>query len=150
MIVLDTDVVVELMRPAPESRVRDWVDARPGTDLYVTAITAAELMLAAGRLPPVRDQDALRAAVGALLDEEFADRVLTFDAVAAHHYGAVVAGRVGRGGIAMADAQTAAICRSTRAYLATRNAAPFEGTGVLVIDPWTAGGNWSPELPWVL
>ena len=146
MIVLDTDVVVELMRPTPDARVLDWVDARPGPDLYVTAITAAELMMAAGRLQPVPNH-ALRAAVGALLDEEFADRVLTFDTVAAHHYGAVVAGRVGRGRMAMADAQTAAICRSTRAYLATRNAAAFIGTGVLVIDPWAAGERWLPELP---
>ena len=137
MIVLDTNVVSELMRPAPVPAVLDWVDAQPPADLAITAITAAELragveLLAAGR----RRADVARR-MDRLLTRTFAGAIVPFDADDTPHYGEIVAARQRAGRpIAALDAQIAAICRNHDAQLATRNVRDFADTGVDVIDPW--------------
>lgn len=137
MIVLDTNVVSELMRPAPAPAVIEWVDAQPPRLLHLTAVTAAELLYGLARLPDGRRRDQVGEAVQALLEEQFASRVLAFDLVAAAHYADIVAGRETRGRpVSTADGQIAATCRSHGALLATRNVADFTDTGVEVVDPW--------------
>lgn len=136
MIVLDTNVVSELMRKTPEPDVLRWVDAFDAADVFMTAVTAAELMYGVARLPEgCRKQD-LFSRVGALLAQDFADQILPFDGLAAVHYADIVASRelAGRP-ISMADAQTAAICRQWTAGVATRNVADFIGTGIQVVNP---------------
>jgi toxin FitB len=137
VIVLDTNVVSELMRKVPASDVIRWVDAFNPADVFITAVTAAELMYGVARLPEVRRKQDLSVKVGALLAEDFADQVLPFDWLAAVHYADIVAlrERAGRP-ISMADSQTAAICRQWAADVATRNVADFIDTGVRVINPW--------------
>ncbi|WP_407687551.1 type II toxin-antitoxin system VapC family toxin [Mycobacterium sp. HUMS_1102779] len=137
MIVLDTNVVSELMRPAPEPGVTSWVDSLDVSDILLTAVTAAELMYGVARLPNGRRRCELRAKVDGLLTEDFQDRILPFDALAATHYADIVAERERSGlQISMADGQIAAICRNWNAGLATRNIGDFVDTGIELINPW--------------
>ncbi len=137
MIVLDTNVISELMRPAPEPGVTSWVDSLDVSDVLLTAVTAAELMYGVARLPNGRRRRELRAKVDGLLAEDFRDRILPFDALAATHYADIVADRERHGlQISMADGQIAAICRNWNAGLATRNVSDFVDTGVELINPW--------------
>jgi toxin FitB len=148
VIVLDTNVVSELMRPAPAARVVEWVDSHPGHVLHLTAITAAELLYGVARLPDGRRKTMLAGLVEAMLEEDFHGHVVAFDEVAAAHYADIVAERERAGApIAAADAQIAAICRSHGSVLATRNVRDFAGTGVTTVDPWTDLGPAGTGAP---
>ncbi|MEM5277566.1 type II toxin-antitoxin system VapC family toxin [Cupriavidus taiwanensis] len=137
MIVLDTNVLSELMRVQAEPAVVCWLD-RQEQDFVVTAVTVAELLYGIARLPEGRRKTALRDAALQMLDEEFADRLLAFDADAAVHYAALVSRRERAGRpISMADAQIAAICLNHAATLATRNTRDFEGVDIRLANPWS-------------
>ncbi len=138
MIVLDTNVASELMKPAPASVVRDWVRARRSHELCTTSITLAEIRFGIERLPVGRRKDLLKATADSVF-AAFEDQVLAFDAAAAAHYPVIVIRR-DRAGLPIDgfDAQIASICLSHDAALATRNTRDFQGTGVEVIDPWRA------------
>lgn len=139
MIVVDTNVASELMRPSPAVAVRDWVRSHHARELCTTAITVAEIRYGIERLPGGRRKEALRAAAVEIF-AMFADQILSFDVAAAEQYALVVSERDGLGlpsdGF---DAQIAAICRARGAALATRNLADFHETGVEVINPWQVG-----------
>jgi toxin FitB len=136
MIVVDTNVVSELMRPSLSERVRDWVRGQSGKDLYTSAITVAEIRYGIERLPEGRRKIELRSTAVELFDTG-ADRVLLFDAAAAEQYSLIVNRRERLGlPIEGFDAQIAAICRVRGAALATRNVSDFQETGIGVIDPW--------------
>ena len=139
MIVWDTNVVSELMRPDPNGQVVVWTDRQPVSEVFVSAITLAELWYGIGRLPTGRRRSELAEVFDDMLTEDFEQRVLDFDAVAAAHYADLVVERerIGRP-ISMADAQIAAICRSHGAAIATRNVDDFADVGVDVVNPWTA------------
>lgn len=137
MIVLDTNVVSELMRAAPDPAVVAWVDDHSPGLFALTAISAAELWFGVARLPAGRRRDALASAVDAVVDNEIGRRVLAFDLEAAEVHAAIAA-RSERSGRprSMADGQIAAICLARGLPLATRNTGDFEGTGVELLDPW--------------
>lgn len=136
MIVVDTNVVSELMRPSPSSQVVDWVRGCDESDLYTSAITLAEILYGIERLPDGRRKDVLKITTDNVF-AAFEERVLPFDATAAVQYATIVSDR-DRAGLSIDgfDAQIAAICRTRRAALATRNGKDFHGTGIDVIDPW--------------
>jgi toxin FitB len=136
MIILDTSVVSELMRPEPAPQVASWVRDRDRRELRTTAITLAEIRYGIARLPEGRRKQVLLAAAGDIFSV-FANQVLPVDTAAAEHY-AVVASIRERAGkpIASFDALIAAVCRSRGAALATRNVADFDGTGIEIVDPW--------------
>lgn len=137
MLILDTDVVAELMRPAPDLAVSRWVDARFPGALAMTALTVAEILAAIGRVADARDRVALSTRFGGFVRTGFADRILMFDRVAEAALAEVVRRRVRLGRpIARLDAATAAIARAHRASVVTRNVRPFIDCGVPVIDPW--------------
>lgn len=137
MIVLDTNVISELIRSEPEPAVVSWVDDLPPDDVFITAITAAELLFGVARLPDGRRRHTLSTKVRELIDEDFEDHVLPFDRSAAPHYARICATREQRGRpISTADAQIAAICCWLDTRLATRNADDFDDTSVDVINPW--------------
>ena len=139
MIVVDTNVASELMRPSPAQAVREWVRSHEARELYTTAITVAEILYGIERLPEGRRKEVLRSAAAEIF-EVFAEQVLPFDTAAAEQYALVVNERDGLGlPIDGFDAQIAAICRVQRAALATRNLADFRKTGVEVVNPWQAG-----------
>lgn len=140
MIVLDTNVISELTRQAPAPGVMSWLDSLMAAEVATTAITAAELLYGVARMPDGHRKAELAAAIHGLLSDDFQGRVLSFDEPAAQRYADIVAGRerLGRP-IRMADAQIAAICRTTDATLATRNTDDFEETGVELLNPWKPG-----------
>lgn len=138
MIVLDTNVVSEIMRPKPEPAVLAWLDAQAADELWLTTIVAAELMYGVARLPDGARKQQLAHAVRSTLEEDFPGRVLPFDLASASIYADLCAQRERAGlKIGMADAQIAATCAAHGAALATRNRAHFEGLGLEIIDPWT-------------
>lgn len=138
MIVLDTNVVSELMRQDPDDRVVQWVDRYPADEVFITAVTAAELSYGVARLPAGQRKNILAAMVSELLTEDLSGQILPFDGEAAEFYARIASGREDLGRpISMADAQIAAICRRYAACLATRNTKDFDDTGVMVLDPWS-------------
>lgn len=136
MIVLDTNVVSELMHPAPETAVLAWLRQTSSTGLYTTAVTVAEVRFGIARLPDGRRRQTLHQAADEIF-AAFPRQVLPFDLAAATAYADVVASRERDGNpISGFDAQIAAICRSQAATLATRNTEDFAETGISLIDPW--------------
>ena len=139
MIILDTNVISELTRPAPDPGVVSWLDSLPAEETAITAITAAELRYGVRRMPDGRRKIELSEAVDAVINADFRGRVEPFDVRAAHQYADVVTGQDRAGHpISASDAQIAAICRVRNATLATRNTSDFTGTGVNLTDPWKA------------
>lgn len=139
MIVLDTNVVSEMMRPEPSVQVVSWVRSQPGTDLYTTSVTLAEIRYGIARLPDGNRKTSIQTAANSVF-VDFSKKVLAFDAQAANRYGDVVAHRAALGTpIDGFDAQIASICQSHGARLATRNVSDFTNTGIDVINPWSFG-----------
>jgi predicted nucleic acid-binding protein len=136
VIIVDTNVASELMKPFPAPVVRDWVRARRATELYTTSITLAEIRYGIEQLPDGRRKDLLKATAAEVF-AAFETQVLPFDAVAAAHYPMIVTDR-DRAGLPIDgfDAQVASICHAHDAALATRNLKDFQDTGIDVIDPW--------------
>jgi len=140
MILLDTNIVSELMRPAPSLEVAAWLTDQPAASLFLSAVTEAELRYGIALLPKSRRREDLKSALEAMLAEDFAGRILPFDSAAAIAYAAIVTGRREAGRpIAQFDAQIVAIAQSRGAALATRNVADFEGCGAPIINPWKIG-----------
>ncbi|MFV0526646.1 MAG: type II toxin-antitoxin system VapC family toxin [Acidimicrobiales bacterium] len=137
MIVLDTNVISELMRPAPSLVVIDWVDQQIATDLHLASTTVAELLYGIARLPVGSRRSNLADQVEVMITTDFQQRVLPFDLTAAPHYADIAAARATAGRpIGAADAQIAATCRSHGATLATRSTKDFDDTGITIINPW--------------
>ena len=135
---LDTNVVSELLRAAPEPAVLAWFVQQPPETLFVSAVAQAEMMLGARLLPAGKRRTLLEAALRATFDEDFAGRILPFDSAAVPAYVAIVSARRAAGRpISQFDAQIAAVARQHAAVLATRNVADFEGCGVAVVNPWS-------------
>lgn len=126
------------MRPAPKPAVAEWVAERDAQEMYLTAVTEAELLYGVEIMSAGRRRNALEAAMAHWLDQGFRERILPFDSAAARAYAKIAAGcrHVGRP-ISGADCQIAAISRSRDAVLVTRNVRDFKDTGVNVIDPWS-------------
>jgi predicted nucleic acid-binding protein len=138
MIVLDTNVLSELMKPQPEPLVFQWVARQPRPALFTTAVTMGEILSGLELLPAGRRRAALTAAAGALFEESLAGRVLPFDSDAAERYATIAAARHRAGRpISPFDAQIASIVSSRGAALATRNTADFERCGIHLVNPWT-------------
>ncbi len=140
MYVIDTNVASELMRPAPTPSVAAWIAERDAEDMFLTAVSEAELRYGVAIAPAGRRKDALEAALTRWLDVGFGKWILPFDSAAARAYAEIAAGRRQAGRpIGEADCQIAAISRRHGAVLVTRNVRDFHGTGVQVVDPWATG-----------
>ena len=137
MIVVDTNVTSELMKPAPSPAVVEWIRNRGTADLYTTSVTLAEIGYGIERLPSGRRKAMLKAAATEVF-VTFSSQVLAFDGPAALEYAAIVL-RSERAGTPIDgfDAQIASICRAHDASLATRNVRDFHHAGIEVIDPWS-------------
>jgi predicted nucleic acid-binding protein len=138
VILLDTNVLCELMKAAPDQTLLAFVNGIPGMALFTSAITQAEILYGIALVPEGKRRDSLLAAARTALDTHFRGRVLPFDVSAAEAFAAIAAGRrEGGRPISQADAQIAAIAKSRDAALATRNVADFDGCGVSVVNPWS-------------
>ena len=138
MVVLDTNVVSELLRPVPSSQVEAWLSAQDGAQVYFTAVGEAELRHGVAILPAGRRRTGLTKAIEGILDEDFRGRILPFDSAATKAYAAIAAERRAAGRpISQFDCQIAAIARAKAAAVATRNTTDFEACGIPLMDPWT-------------
>jgi predicted nucleic acid-binding protein len=137
MIVLDTNVISELMRPQSNIEVYQWVASQPISNLFTTTITQAEILYGIALLPSGKRQKALSQAAQLMFQEDFSGRILPFDEKAAISFAQIATQRRRMGKpISQADAQIASICNSCQATLATRNIADFEDCGIDLINPW--------------
>lgn len=137
MILLDTNVVSEPLRYAPDVRVIDWIDAQPLETLFLSAITVAELRAGVALLPAGKRRSGLRDSLEKRVLPLFAGRVLAFELSCTQAYAALMAkARTAGRAIAVADGYTAAIAAANGFAVATRDAGPFRAVGVSVINPW--------------
>lgn len=138
MIVLDTNVVSEAMKPAPDAAVRAWLNDQAAETLYLSSVTLAELLFGIRALPAGRRKNMLDRALNELL-ALFKDRLLPFDTNAARHYADLAAtARNGGRGFPTPDGYIAAIAAARDFTVASRDTSPYEAAGVNVINPWKA------------
>ena len=140
MILLDTNVLSELMRPEPAAAVVNWLDQQPEITVWISSITVAEVHLGIQLMPDGRKKRGLSALAEEMLEKDFSQRCLPFDSLAAKMYAQIVSKRQSLGRpISVEDAQIASIALRGGLTLATRNTRDFEGiAGLRVINPWTA------------
>jgi len=137
VIFLDTNVISELMRKAPDPGVVAWLE-RHDAELALSTIVIGEIAFGIEKIEPEQRARRLTSDFNELRGR-FADRIFAFTEPAALVYGALMGERK-RGGrpMPMADAMIAAIARTHGAGLATRNLADFDGSGLELISPWAA------------
>jgi predicted nucleic acid-binding protein len=137
MIILDTNVISEPLKPCPDPRVIDWLNSQLATSLYTTCISISELKFGVERLPEGQRKRALSDALSFALNKLVEDRILPFDFAAAEISGNLFASGERSGvSIGTADGMIAAIARSKGFIVATRDIAPFEALGLPIINPW--------------
>jgi len=138
MIVLDTNIISEMMKPAPHPAVHAWLNEQAEETLYLSSITLAELLFGIGILPVGKRKDLLIQALDAIA-ALFKDRMLPFDSDAARHYAALaVKARAAGRGFPTPDGYIAAIAMARGYIVASRDTAPYAAADVAVINPWEA------------
>lgn len=139
MILLDTNVLSELMKPAPDAAVVRWVEAAPSASLYTSSVAQAEILHGILLLAKGKRRDAFVGAAEAMFTHDFRGRIMPFGSDAAIAYAQIAAARSRAGRpISQFDAQIAAIARANGAPLATRNTRDFQGCGIELVNPWDA------------
>ncbi|WBQ09045.1 type II toxin-antitoxin system VapC family toxin [Hyphomonadaceae bacterium ML37] len=137
MIVLDTNVVSEAIKPEPHPLVRAWMDAHAGEAFFLSSVTVAELLFGVGVLPEGKRKDLLATRVDALL-HEFTTRILPFDVPAAQSYAELAArARAAGKGFPTPDGYIAGTAAAHGFAVASRDASAFRAAGLTVINPWT-------------
>lgn len=138
MIVLDTNVLSEALKPTPAAAVLRWLAAQAPPAVFTTTITLAEILYGIETLPVGKRRVQLLTAVESMFAEQFDGRILPFDEEAARLFAGIAASRSAAGRpISQPDAMIAAIARSHHAAVATRNTTDFERCGINLIDPWS-------------
>jgi predicted nucleic acid-binding protein len=137
MILIDTNVISEPLRPAGDAAVLAWIDEQIVETLYLSAISLAELRLGMATLPAGKRKDMLHSSFEQRVLPLFAGRILPFDSAASEAYAVLRArARVQGKAIAPADGYIAATAKSHGLIVATRDTSPFEAVGLTVINPW--------------
>jgi toxin FitB len=137
MILVDTNVISELWRDRPNSRVVEWLEYQPRESIFVSSITLAELYFGIVRLDDGRNKLRMSKSIARIERETFAGRVLSFDNKTAVQFGIVRAAweRMGRP-INFPDSAIAATALTYGLTLATRNIRDFEGLDLELINPF--------------
>ena len=139
MILLDTNVVSEPLRPAPDTRVTEWIDAQALETLFLSAITVAELRAGLALLPAGKRRSGLQTSFETRVMPLFSGRVLAFDLGCTHAYADLTAKARASGlAIASAEGYIAAIAVANGLTVATRDTSPFKAAGIAVVNPWQA------------
>ena len=138
MIVLDTNILSEALKPAPADTVLRWLAAQTPAAVFTTTITLAEILYGLEVLPVGKRRLRLLTAVEKMFAEQFDGHILSFDEDAARLFASIAASRFAAGRpISQPDAMIAAIARSHNAAVATRNTDDFERCGIQVVNPWS-------------
>ena len=136
MIILDTNVVSEAMKPSAHPAVVEWLNRQAAETLFLSSITLAELLYGISSMPG-RRKNALATTLESLLLELYGDRILPFDTDAAHcHAQLATKARAAGRGFPTPDGYIAAIASAKGFTVATRDIGPFEAAGIPVINPW--------------
>ncbi len=137
MIIVDTNIISEIMKPSPSAKVIAWLDQTETSDLFVTSVTIAEIKYGLNVLPKGKRQIALEDAFHKAIAKAFQYRVLSFDEPAAHVYGKIMAQRktLGRP-LGVCDGQIAAIAHLHGYIIATRNIRDFADCNLDLINPF--------------
>ncbi len=139
MIVLDTNVISELAKSAPDQRVTQWADAQYPDQIGTTTVVLAELEFGLALMPVGERRRSLTEKIETLVREIFADRIYAFDQLAVPHFARMGALQKSNGrSIEAADLMIAAIAASRGFSVCTRNIADFEFCGVPLLNPWQA------------
>lgn len=138
MILLDTCVISETLKPEPDGRVLAWVESLDESEVFVPSLVLGELRQGVESLPAGNR----RANLSVWLDQleaRFGERILGLHAAVAHRWG-VLQGTMSRAGtpLPVVDSLLAALALQHNAVLATRNANDFAAAGVTVLNPWVA------------
>ena len=140
MIVLDTNVISEPMRADPDGAVLNWLNEQVDRALFTTSVTVLELRFGVERLPEGKRKTNLWDVLDFTLSRLIGQRILPFDTAAAIECARITALAEANGtSIGQADAQIAAIARTHKFAVASRDAAPFQQAGLTVINPWESG-----------
>jgi len=144
MIVLDTNVVSEIMKPEPDPAVHAWLNDQAAETLFLSSITLAELGYGIKAMPEGKRKNRLEIVLDGLL-ELFNGRLLPFDADAARQYAVLAAAARRRGqGFPVPDGYIAAIAAARGWMVASRDTSPYEAGGIAVINPWHPTGTKFP------
>ena len=136
MILLDTNVISEVMRPKPDTQVMQWLDAQNPELLYLCSPVLSELLLGIEFLPNGKRKDSLRTVLD-FVRSKISNTVLSFDAQTAQVYAALVAHAQSTGySVSVGDGQIAAIAKQQGYIVASRDTAPYAAMGLAYIDPW--------------
>ena len=126
------------MRSSPQSEVLTWIDSQDPRDVFVSAVTEAEIRSGIAILPAGIRQRGLASAAESFFRVLFPGHILPFDSNAARAYAVIAAARQATGRpISQADCQIAAIAKSLGFSVATRDVGGFEGCGIEVNNPWS-------------
>src|SRR5690348_236556 len=137
MIIIDTNVISELMKPSPLSTVVSWLNNQDATQLFITTITIAEISYGISVLPDGQRRRFIENSFNKALNEAFKHRILSFDENAAHSYGKIMGHRKMLGHpMSIPDGQIAAIALTHHFSLATRNVRDFTDCEVEIINPF--------------
>jgi predicted nucleic acid-binding protein len=137
MILLDTNVISEAMRPTPEASVMAWLNSQNTAELWTSTIVMAEVYSGLELMEQGKRQRQLFEKAELMFDRFFGPRILPFDLLAARAYGTVLKARQTKGlAIDEMDALLAATALANGSALATRNTAHFESCGIRVLNPW--------------
>jgi len=138
VIVLDTNVVSEAMKPEPDPVVRAWLNDQALETMYLSSVTLAELLFGIAALPTGKRKTMLTQALDGLMGL-FRDRILPFDTTAARRYAELaVTAKICGQGFPTPDGYIAAIAASRGFLVVSRDTAPYEAARVAVINPWQA------------
>lgn len=137
MIVLDTNVISELMRPAPATAVITWLDQQPAASIWTTSLCVFEVRMGLGLMEDGRRRRALESRFRQVLQEDMAGRVLALDIGAALAAAEIAAKTQPRGkSIELRDMLIAGTVAARRGTLATRNIRHFKYAGIQLVNPW--------------
>lgn len=137
MILIDTNVISEMMKPVPDKIVLEWIDCQEATELFISTITIAEISYGLTALPDGKRRESLERAFANAILESFTGRILPFDELAAYQYGKIMGHRKQLGKVlSVLDGQIAAIATVHHAKVATRNVRDFVHCGLQLINPF--------------
>lgn len=137
MILIDTNIISEMMKPLPNSLVLDWIKHQEILNLFISTITIAEISYGLNVLPKGKRRLNLELAFSKAIQEGFTGRILSFDESAAYQYGLIMSTRRKfRQPLGIPDGQIAAIAKTHGASIATRNLSDFEGCSLQLINPF--------------
>lgn len=137
-LLLDTCVLSELVKSAPDPNVLRWFEARRAHELYLSAMSWAELQRGVIRLPKSKRRSELTAWLQQL-DLGFEDRILAFDQRVAEVWAQMTVQAEARGkSLSAFDSLIAATAHAHDCQLVTRNVRDYTHTGITIVNPWGA------------